>query len=515
MALPTVEGERLRDPTGAHRFIRRFVGVLRPNLLFLSFLSLGTVVRWLVVVTYRHPFVQPDSMRYLYSAVRMQADRDRPSGYSVFVHLFPGWSHLWPITAVQHLLGLAMAVGIYWMLVSRCVPRWGAALATVPVLLDPFQLSIEHYILSDVLFELFVLSAFIALSVRRRVSWQLAALAGLLIGCATVTRATGDLLVTVAVAVLLLGQARWRPAVALLIATAIPVIGYMAWYKGDYGTYSTGRFPENLLYGRTAEFVNCGDVTLPAYEKPLCPREPRSKRGSWYFYTWSPQGPIANYTPPKGKTTWEVLHDYNRRVIKQEPLAYARLVLGDAMRGFEPWRQEGAYSTGQIRSWRFTAAGHPEFRSHRHLPLMGVTHPSKLVTHVALAGALEDYSHVYLPGPVFAACLAIGLLATAGVGRARHSGLRSTVALFVISTVILLLISTAVSIFSWRYQLPQFILLPPAAALGLVALLRRDQDPEAMTGWESLRSLIGLRGRRGACGSLTTPPGEGDHSFPT
>jgi hypothetical protein len=35
----------------------------------------------------------------------------------------------------------------------------------------------------------------------------------------------------------------------------------------------------------------------------------------------------------------------------------------------------------------------------------------------------------------------------------------------------MLISSVAVSQFSWRYQLPQLILLPPAAALGATALL--------------------------------------------
>jgi hypothetical protein len=34
------------------------------------------------------------------------------------------------------------------------------------------------------------------------------------------------------------------------------------------------------------------------------------------------------------------------------------------------------------------------------------------------------------------------------------------------------------SAFSWRYQLPQLVLLPPAGALGLTALLRRDLPVE-------------------------------------
>ena len=66
--------------------------------------------------------------------------------------------------------------------------------------------------------------------------------------------------------------------------------------------------------------------------------------------------------------------------------------------------------------------------------------------------------------------LTVALLAAVGVGRARQSGLRAAAFLFSSSSVVLLLASVAVTVFSWRYQLPQLVLLPPAAAIGLTAL---------------------------------------------
>jgi hypothetical protein len=44
--------------------------------------------------------------------------------------------------------------------------------------------------------------------------------------------------------------------------------------------------------------------------------------------------------------------------------------------------------------------------------------------------------------------------------------------LFVTAGVLVVLPADAVSLFSWRYQLPQLLLLPPAAALGVTAIHR-------------------------------------------
>ena len=88
-----------------------------------------------------------------------------------------------------------------------------------------------------------------------------------------------------------------------------------------------------------------------------------------------------------------------------------------------------------------------------------------------LTSFLRTYQRVgYVPGPLLAVFLLVALLAAVGVGRARQSGLRAAAFLFSSSSVVLLLASVAVTVFSWRYQLPQLVLLPPAAAIGLTAL---------------------------------------------
>ena len=75
--------------------------------------------------------------------------------------------------------------------------------------------------------------------------------------------------------------------------------------------------------------------------------------------------------------------------------------------------------------------------------------------------------------------LLVALLAALGLGRARRSGLRSAAFLFASVALVVQLGSVAVSLFSWRYQLPQLVLVPPAAALGVTAFMRRRDRTRA------------------------------------
>ena len=86
-------------------------------------------------------------------------DPVRPLGYPLFLWILGRVHHLAVVPTVQHVMGLAMAVLIYALLVRLRVPRWAAALAAAPVLLDAYQLEIEHYVLAETLFEALIVAA--------------------------------------------------------------------------------------------------------------------------------------------------------------------------------------------------------------------------------------------------------------------------------------------------------------------------------------------------------------------
>src|ERR1700723_3506397 len=61
------------------------------------------------------------------------------------------------------LLVLAMAVALYLILRRRGVPRWLAAPATAPILLDAYQLQIEQSIMPDTAFEALIVAGLVCL----------------------------------------------------------------------------------------------------------------------------------------------------------------------------------------------------------------------------------------------------------------------------------------------------------------------------------------------------------------
>jgi hypothetical protein len=94
-----------------------------------------------------------------------------------------------------------------------------------------------------------------------------------------------------------------------------------------------------------------------------------------------------------------------------------------------------------------------------------------------LARVLRAYQRVgYVPGPLLGAGLVGGLLAALGLWRARRSGLRAAAFLFSAMALVVLVPTVAVNQFSWRYQLPQLVLLAPALVLALTAWGVRNRE---------------------------------------
>ncbi len=71
--------------------------------------------------------------------------------------------NLGTVELVQHLLGLAIAIALYAVLVRRGVPRWLSAIAIAPVLFDAYQLQAEAMIMPDVWFEALILLGLVVL----------------------------------------------------------------------------------------------------------------------------------------------------------------------------------------------------------------------------------------------------------------------------------------------------------------------------------------------------------------
>ena len=130
----------------------RATAQLRRHWIFGVLLLAGLGLRVVTQIAYRPALFYIDSYKYLTGTNGYD-----PEGYRFFLVPILWVGNLAVVPAVQHVLGLAMGLAIYVVLIRRGAPRWAAALAAAPVLLDAYQLQMEQTIMPDVLFEALIL----------------------------------------------------------------------------------------------------------------------------------------------------------------------------------------------------------------------------------------------------------------------------------------------------------------------------------------------------------------------
>jgi hypothetical protein len=256
------------------------------------------------------------------------------------------------------------------------------------------------------------------------------------------------------------------------VAVVVPLALYATAFLIGYGQFALVSSGPRFLYARIAPFVACERARLPSYERPLCPQQPVGHRPDTDFFMWGAgRGPAYHLNPPKGMTSDQVIKDFDKRMLRAQPMTYARYVLRDAAGGFAPSRAHDVpgypSSYWLFRSYNWSLDSFAPWRQ-RYAHEYGVGTQAS-----AAAGFLTGYRMIlHTPGPLLAALLLVGVVAAFGVGRSRYSGVRVAVGLLTACCAVTLLTAAAFSGFSWRYQLPQMALLPMAGALGLAALVR-------------------------------------------
>lgn len=450
----------------------------RAHWVFLALLALGTVIRVVVHLAYQPALIYWDTYPYMESMAEGTPGPVRPFGYSALLLLLPLESGLDVVPAFQHLLGLLMAVAIYALLLRLGVRRWLAALATAPVLLDAFQLNLEQQIMSETLFEVLILGGLVVLLWNHKPGVYAAAAAGLCFSGALLTRPNALLIIGPALlAVFFLRGLRKGlvPATVLMVAFVAPVVGYAFWFHAHHGVYSITSFEGPSTYARAAVVVDCDSLEMPDYEEVLCPRMPVSERLPQDNYIWSPESPRHDVVPPPGMTKDEVAAQFATRVIRQQPFRYFRSVAYDFIRGFSPVRTSGPKDVAVAR-WQFHD-GYPLYNAKATYALLRRYGHGPPMTVPSLTSLLPTYTRfVVTPGPLLFAAMLAGFATAAGIGRAKTSGLRTAAFLFSAVTIAVL-VPSSLLIFSWRYQLPQFVFLPAAGALAITAFLHHAHEP--------------------------------------
>lgn len=452
--------------------------VLAGNKLFAILLALAALLRIDAELGYRWQSWFNDSWNYVDTAVTLSLDPTRPSGYSFYLWLLKPFHSFALVTVSQHIMGLLVAVMMYALARHRFgTPKWLAAVMTLPVLFDGFEIQLEHLILSDTLFLFLAMLAVLVLlwsplpPLRAaggaqvpwwRSSWARCALAGVLLGVSSIVRTTGLPLIPVFAVYLLLcfgvSRAGWRTlaagVVSFVVLAVTPVLGYAGWYDLQHGAFNTSQSTGVFLYSRVMTFAECSKMQLSPDLLSLCTAVPPAQRPIAQAYIWTPASPLHRFPPPVFSALPNSLaQQFAIKAIEAQPGAYARTVFDDTWRSFD-WSRSVFPNAQTYDEYLFgyqsvpVSSGHrvPGYSSSAAAYLAGGNPLTEVVN--PFAGAIRIYQrYVWLPGTVYGLLLLAGLGAIA-VGRRRVS---LDALLPWVSSVALIVVPAATAEFDYRY----------------------------------------------------------------
>jgi hypothetical protein len=299
---------------------RAYRSILR-NRALVVLLAAATVIRVLIMVAYQPAlWYGGDSGSY----IQVASETLRPKatfaiGYSAFLKVLKPTGTLFTAVAVQHLLGLLMAVAGYALLRHRGVRRWVACLAVVPVLFDSLELDLEQAILVETFATSLMVAAIVLLLWQKPGTVACLLAGGLLIGAWFVRP---QFLPVIAVVVVYLAVRRigWRPWAAFVLAAGIPYAGVQLVIGGHASPYTATYIS---YYARVAGFADCSRITLTDEERGICPTPQVSGHvPDWYI--WVGQSPGFAYRMNESNSP--VLKQFAIDVVRQQPLDYLRTV---------------------------------------------------------------------------------------------------------------------------------------------------------------------------------------------
>ena len=399
-------------PGRAARWRAAVPAALRRHWLAAALLAAGLVLRVLAQLAYRPALFYIDTTRYLYNAEGMD-----PVGYKGPLRAILLVANFDAVAAVQHLLGLAMAVVIYLLLLRRGVSRWLAALAIAPVLLDAYQLQQEQAVMPGIWFEALIVAGLAILLWAPRTGWRAVVAGGIVLGTSATFAQVGEALILPAVLYLLVAGGGWRQAVgkaaALCAAFALPILAYCTGSFLVTGDFFLSHSGVTSFYGRMAAAADCATLRLPSAERGMCPSPAQQALGpDWLEY--GDGSPIRPYYSnlPRDETD-RLIADFNRRVLTQQPQRVAAAYGRDAAKVFALTRTTSQGDT-PISRWQFQTA-YPYYPPHATEQIVAAATArfggGAPAVWRPVAGFLRSYQlgGGYTPGPVLVLCTLAGL----------------------------------------------------------------------------------------------------------
>ncbi len=475
----------------------------RRNRAFTVALLLAVAIRVITMAAFRPAiWFGGDSASYVAVALRLQPDVGRVSGYGIMLFALRPLHSVIAVVAVQHVMGLLIGLAIYLLLHQRFgLPGWGATLAALPVLFDAYQLELEHEVLADVAFQFLIVGALVAAMWwrRERPAWA-DVTAGVLLSLAAVVRPIGLPLLALYICYLLFRRARWRVLGVTVVASALPLVVYLAWFNANFHSVNFTRSEGVFLWSRTMSFANCAVIKPPADERALCPPD-NGRRLAASSYIWLPLSPLADIPGPRFSARKNSLAmDFALRAIAAQPADYAGAVLHDFMLSFY-WNRPQHPSSFTADKYQFAfaerawvtpnlrTAGGGTLRGDRNAYTLSGSSPTR--AYEPYAGFMRGYQRfVYLRGTLLGIIMLIGLAAIVrslrrgGVTRLDRWG--GPALLPWLTAFGLLLVPVVTADFDLRYVVPS---VPVACLAAALAFAKDAQAADTADGLPSAAVL--------------------------
>ena len=483
----------------------RLAATARRHWLFGLALAGAVALRVLAMLAFRPiMWFGGDSASYLATGLRLIPDPSRVGGYGFMLWALRPLHSLALVAAVQHLMGIVIGVLIYRLARRHGLPAWVATLAAVPVLFDAYELQLESDAVPDIPFGLLVVIALYLLlrpGGERRPARVVPA--AFLLGVSAILWPVGLVLLAILLAVLLAAlaglRAGWLAVAAAILAGAVPVAGYAAWFDLHEHQFSLTTSDGVFLWSRTMLFANCAVIRPPTDERTLCPPagQEGAQRIASSLYIWSGASPLLRM--PGGRfsaRTNALALDFALRAIAAQPGGYATAVGHDFALSFA-WNRPVHPDAGIVDRYLFsdaTTAWVPatmrtpgggtvasDQAAYDGGPLNGVngTAPTRAVQ--PFASWLVSYQrYVYLPGTLLGVILLGGLVTM--IVRRRALG-----ALPWAFAVAILLVPPLVADFDLRYLVPAV----PVACLAAALAFAPRPPPEDQRRWTTSPAATG------------------------
>jgi hypothetical protein len=456
--------------------VQRLRELIARDPLFALALAAGAVLRLVAMLGYPGAlWFSGDSYVYVGAALRPRPDLSKTTGYSFFLRALLPFHSFTLVTGLQHLMGLGIAVMIYLLARRAGVPKLWATVATLPVLLDGFEIEDEHMIMAEALFTFLVMLALLLLLWRYRASWLTALVAGLLVGYAVDVRSEGlPLLVLFPLFMVWRGWRSWRGWLAVATVTigcAAPVVAYATWFHQWNHSYNLTQSAGFYAWGRVSSFAECSAIKPPADELKLCPSGSPSSRTPPGDYIWHAPQVHQDLLPgsPVSAANNKLLENFALRAVVAQPFGYAESVIRGLALVVE-WPRHAYPDPGTVSYYNFplqpqTIPDNPDHEwitggtAYQDAVSYGHANPSTIVEPFAALIALYEHI-VYTWGPLFGLILLTGL-----GGIVRIEGLRQRRPRLVwsrragsmmpwVTGVVLLVFPVAAADFDYRYLLP-------------------------------------------------------------